>query len=241
MKNNKESKFSYFKNKIIVLVISFILILLLIFVRKDDNHLINDKRIILPNACILTSDEIYFEELEEGIVTSGQVTALPTKPVKPKPVKKYILRNYNYIEPTGTGNIDIVNIAKSQIGNVGGKIYWSWYGFKERVEWCGAFVSWSAKEAGIKENIIPKFAKANDGARWFINHSLFRNRNYTPRVGDLIFFDWDYDGTADHVGFVSSVQNQKVYTIEGNREDECKKKVYPTNSDYILGYGTPNY
>lgn len=41
-------------------------------------------------------------------------------------------------------NSDIVTVALSQVGNVGGKPYWSWYGFKERVEWCAIFVSFCA-------------------------------------------------------------------------------------------------
>ena len=42
----------------------------------------------------------------------------------------------------------IVAVAASQIGNVGGQPYWSWYGFSERVEWCACFVSWCANECG---------------------------------------------------------------------------------------------
>lgn len=37
-----------------------------------------------------------------------------------------------------------VEVAALQIGNVGGEIYWRWYGFTERVEWCACFVSWCA-------------------------------------------------------------------------------------------------
>ena len=49
----------------------------------------------------------------------------------------------------GTGNSDIVNVAISQIGNVGGEPYWSWYGFESRVEWCACFVSWCANECRL--------------------------------------------------------------------------------------------
>lgn len=48
----------------------------------------------------------------------------------------HILRYYHL------GNGDIVSIAKTQVGNVGGKPYWQWYGFDSRVEWCAIFVSW---------------------------------------------------------------------------------------------------
>ena len=62
--------------------------------------------------------------------------------------------------------------------------------------------------------------------------------------GDIIFFDWadSNDGSADHVGIVDRVENNKVYTIEGNTSgDMCKQNVYDVGSSVILGYGTPAY
>lgn len=62
--------------------------------------------------------------------------------------------------------------------------------------------------------------------------------------GDIIFFDWadSNDGQADHVGIVEKVENDKVYTIEGNSNgDTCRQKEYDINSSVILGYGTPMY
>ena len=57
----------------------------------------------------------------------------------------------------------IVEVAASQIGNVGGKTYWRWYGFTEHVEWCACFVSWCANQCGyIDAGIIPKFS----GCEW---------------------------------------------------------------------------
>lgn len=57
---------------------------------------------------------------------------------------------------TGTrqGNPAVAEIALSQVGNVGGEIYWRWYGFNSRVEWCACFVSWCYAQAGATE---PKF------------------------------------------------------------------------------------
>ncbi len=48
--------------------------------------------------------------------------------------------------PEGDG--EIVTVALSQVGNIGGEPYWSWYGFGSRVEWCACFVSWCANECG---------------------------------------------------------------------------------------------
>jgi len=60
--------------------------------------------------------------------------------------------------------------------------------------------------------------------------------------GDIIFFDWENDGNSDHVGIVEKTENGKVYTVEGNsNEDTCRKKEYDINSEVICGYGTPMY
>ena len=39
--------------------------------------------------------------------------------------------------------------------------------------------------------------------------------------GDAIFFDWDLDGTADHVGIVIGTDGSRVYTVEGNSGEMC--------------------
>lgn len=143
------------------------------------------------------------------------------------------------------GNSDIVSVAESQLGNIGGQPYWSWYGFNSRVEWCATFVSWCANQCGYIENgIIPKFASCeSEGVAWFQACGLWQNGGYTPKPGDIIFFDWadKHDGISDHVGIVKCVENGRVYTIEGNSNDSCKEKNYDLNSSEIRGYGTPMY
>ena len=100
-------------------------------------------------------------------------------------------------------NSDIVTVALSQVGNFGGEPYWSWYGFKERVEWCAVFVSWCANECGyIEKGIIPKFAGCeSEGVSWFKTKKLWQDGGVIPRPGYIIFFDWKdkHDGKADHV------------------------------------------
>ena len=150
----------------------------------------------------------------------------------------------------GAGDGEIVTVALSQIGNVGGQPYWSWYGFNSRVDWCAIFVSWCANECGyIDAGVIPKFAGCITGSQWFKDRGLWQDRNYEPRPGDLIFFDWDdlggfsgpQDGLCDHVGIVEKVENGVVYTVEGNSGDKCREAHYPVGYYQIYGYGTPAY
>ncbi len=141
------------------------------------------------------------------------------------------------------GDGEIVTVALSQVGNVGGEPYWSWYGFGSRVEWCACFVSWCANECGyIEAGVIPKFAAcASQGVPWFQERGLWQSGSYEPRSGDIIFFDWDGDMSADHVGIVEKVENGRVYTVEGNSGDSVRQNSYPIGYSDVLGYGCPAY
>ena len=158
----------------------------------------------------------------------------------------YILgdENSEYIPEgfEGIGDAGIVEVAASQIGNVGGEPYWSWYGFNGRVEWCACFVSWCAHKCGyIEAGIIPKFAGVGTGINWFQDRHQWQKRGYQPNPGDIIFFDWDGDGYGNHVGIVESSDETYVYTIEGNTSDSCKRRTYFLHSTVIMGYGIPAY
>ena len=143
----------------------------------------------------------------------------------------------------------IVSVALSQIGNVGGQPYWSWYGFDSRVEWCACFVSWAANECGyIDSGIIPKFAGCTNGVQWFKDRGQWIDNSATPSPGMIIFFDWNnkgssgpQDGLSDHVGIVERVEDGIIYTIEGNSGDSCRENHYAVGHYEFLGYGVPAY
>ena len=148
-----------------------------------------------------------------------------------------------------SGDDAIVTVALSQVGNVGGQPYWSWYGFESRVEWCACFVSWCANECGyIDSGVIPKFAGCVNGVQWFKDRGQWQDGSFEPSAGQIIFFDWDnkgssgpQDGQSDHVGIVEKCENGIVYTIEGNSGDSCRQRQYPVGHYEILGYGVPAY
>ena len=140
----------------------------------------------------------------------------------------------------------IVAVALSQLGNIGGDPYWSWYGYTDHVNWCACFVSWCANECGyIDAGTIPKFSSCAWGSNWFKRRGQWESRGIEPVPGMLIFFDWDgdtgQDGSPDHVGIVERVENGRVYTVEGNSGDQCREKSYPIGWYEIYGYGAPNY
>lgn len=138
---------------------------------------------------------------------------------------------------------ELVQVAISQIGNVGGERYWRWYGFTEHVDWCACFVSWCADQCGyIDAGRMPKFSGCGEGANWFKQENAWKDKDDVPSAGDLIFFDWAdpvQDGEPDHVGIVTDVRDGRVYTVEGNADDRCNANSYPVGYAEIYGYGVP--
>ena len=150
------------------------------------------------------------------------------------------LDGVEFVNGTRPGNPELVELAKRQVGNVGGQPYWSWYGFNSRVEWCACFVSWCYRQMGLSE---PRFAACqSQGIPWFQSHGQWGARGYDNLApGDAIFFDWDLDGRADHVGIVIGTDGSRVYTVEGNSGDACKIRSYDVNYECIKGYGLMNW
>ena len=150
------------------------------------------------------------------------------------------LTGVEFVNGSRPGNQAVVDLAKGQVGNVGGQPYWSWYGFTSRVEWCACFVSWCYGQMGLSE---PRFAACqSQGVPWFQSHGQWGARGYADIApGDAIFFDWDLDGSADHVGIVVGTNGSRVYTVEGNSGDACKIKSYDLNYECIKGYGLMNW
>ncbi len=150
------------------------------------------------------------------------------------------LSGVQFVNGTRPGNPQLVELAKGQVGNVGGAPYWSWYGFDSRVAWCACFVSWCYGQAGLSE---PRFAACQShGVPWFTSHGQWGARGYENIApADAIFFDWDLDGSSDHVGLVIGTDGNRVYTVEGNSGDACKIKSYPLDYACIKGYGLMNW
>ena len=219
-----------------------------------------------PETGETTSEEVPYEYYILNVkLTSKPISAVASELLTPEQMKMYQvyrqtmgnkpllfgggspdtsgsedLSGVQFINGTRPGNPQLVELAKRQVGNVGGYPYWSWYGFDSRVEWCACFVSWCYNQAGKSE---PRFAGCEwQGVPWFQSHGQWGARGYNNLApGDAIFFDWDLDGTADHVGIVIGTDGSRVYTVEGNSGDACKIKSYDLNYQSIKGYGLMNW
>lgn len=155
-------------------------------------------------------------------------------------VPAYSKQYGSLIQTNRKGNPDIEKIAMTEVGNFDGEPYWSWSGYGFKIEWCAAFVSWCYGQAGLKE---PVFVAVNSECiPWFKDHGQWADADYRDIApGDSIFFDWDDDGRANHIGLVIGTDGKRVYTIEGNRSDACQQFVYDLDDPHIFGYGLMNW
>lgn len=162
--------------------------------------------------------------------------------------KKWNLKNINLTKLNYKINREdvirenIVATARSELGNHASK-YWKWWGVNYHMEWCCVFVSYIADANGIMDKYIPRFAGVSAGIRYFKSKNQFKLASkYTPKPGDIVFFDFPSEYFVDHVGIVEKVENGKVYTIEGNaNSDYVKRKEYELDSPYLYAYGVPDY
>lgn len=121
------------------------------------------------------------------------------------------------------------------------------YKVKYTDAWCATFVSAVAIKLEYFD-IIPTECSCQKMIELFKKISCWiENENRTPNVGDIIFYDWDDNGSgdntgwSDHVGIVENVSNGYITVIEGNYNDAVGRRVIAVNAKYIRGYGVPKY
>lgn len=141
----------------------------------------------------------------------------------------------------GKNNTELYKIAKSYIGN-GGSTFQSYCGLPSGAAWCCAFVTYifhkGADDAlfygGKKVVYVPAAEK------WCYAH-LANIPLYLAMPMDIITFDWNRNGTPDHIGFVRERKSDtEIYTIEGNTSGGIvAKKTRPLK--YISGVFRPEF
>ncbi len=108
--------------------------------------------------------------------------------------------------------------------------------------WCAAYVSWCLRQSGVPKEIAVTEISCNRMTKWFEANSTFHplSEGYVPLPGDIIMFH-NGDNSADHVGLVVGVKDEKVYTVEGNSGGIVGQHLYNLTDTGILGYCVPAY
>ena len=164
-------------------------------------------------------------------------------------------KTFSQVNITGIWSKDVISIAKTQLGYTestknyavwedgtlhGYTRYGEWYG-SPTGDWCAMFVSFCLHYAGVEDMPL------HWGCRPWIEEleklDLYHPAaEYTPKSGDLIFFDWEQDGGSDHVGLVAQIipategETAVIKTIEGNSSNAVRYVEYPLDDPRILGY-----
>ena len=154
---------------------------------------------------------------------------------------------------TGDYRTDLLAIAETQLGYrestrnfiideagfvKGYTRYGEWYGIPYG-DWCAMFVSFCLHYAGIPETAVPYESGCANWVSALSAAGLYRPAGMAaPVKGDIIFFDNDGDGSADHVGLVAGVTEDEpgIKTIEGNSADRVQYLSYNSSASNILGY-----
>ena len=121
------------------------------------------------------------------------------------------------------------------------------YTAKYEDDWCDIFVTTVFQQAGLSD-LIGRECGVQRHIGIMEKKGIWQGKTQ-PKVGDIVTFDWDGGGFADHIGIVESVNNGVITTIEGNsiayagsgENPSVKRKTYDWNSSYIKGYARPVY
>lgn len=111
------------------------------------------------------------------------------------------------------------------------------YKVKYTDKWCATFISavfiklgvYTFLECGCQEMM----EKLKSLGLW--------KGDETPAPAWIVFYDWNNDDVADHVGFVESISGKSMVVIEGNYKDAVGRRTINIDSPYIIGFARPNY
>ena len=174
---------------------------------------------------------------------------------------------------TGDWRQDVVTLAATQLGYAestrnyivaedgttlkGYTRYGAWYGSPYE-DWCAMFASFCIHYAGAADMPLDSACSSWVEALQQQDPALYRPAQpeapqdpeqapeapYVPASGDLVFFDREQDGTADHVGIVAEYipaetadAPAQIRTIEGDLSGRVQYAEHMLDDPAILGYG----
>ena len=139
----------------------------------------------------------------------------------------------------------MLDAARGQLGYREGSNndtkFGKWYGVNH-ASWCDMFVSWCAAQAGESE-AVGKFSYCPSHVQWFRSHKRWSGKTFWgAHRGDVIFWDWNGNGLADHVEIVEGFAGGNIVTLGGNTGSASNGVYRQTRSTrYMLGVGHPAY
>lgn len=139
--------------------------------------------------------------------------------------------------------LDVLNVARSQIGFKEGASnenpYGIWYGVPN-APYCAMGISWCFAQVGLSHLIAaqtPKGFSFNPAAlHWFQMQGMVINK-MSMQPGDLVMYDWNGDGVADHVELCEAASPGGFTTIAfntGNPNDPTQEGCWRVHRNYLF-------
>lgn len=204
------------------------------------------QRILNELDYLVTLNGIFDAQTQEAVVSFQNSNGLDADGVVGGGTWLKLFEAYQINVP-GTGVEKLINVANHELewafkednaNNI--TPYGQWYGMNGSA-WCAMFVSYCAYQAGVIDDLVPKYAWCPSGMSWYKNRNKYykRNSGYIPKRGDIIFFYNNELGRVAHTGIVIDGDDSFITTIEGNTSlDRVQKCTYSRNHSTIDGYGS---
>lgn len=154
---------------------------------------------------------------------------------------------------TGDWAADLIAIARTQLGQTESKVnfiieggakrgysrYGHWYG-TPHADWCTMFIGFCLEYAGIPPEDYPSYGGCSQYKHYFesVGAWVEDEKAYTPRPGDLVFFNWHEEQKPEHAGIVTAVSAEGIRTIEGNRNNQVLEADYALDDPFIVAYAS---
>lgn len=107
--------------------------------------------------------------------------------------------------------------------------------------WCSAFISAMAIESGCTD-IIPISANCNEMYKKGVVMGIAIPKDmWIPKMGDIVFYDWNLNGDIDHVGVVDTMSKNITHVLEGNKNDSVAYRAINYKNSTITKIIRPRY
>ena len=131
---------------------------------------------------------------------------------------KYIIDTYNSYKPLPRG-----------------------YAVKYWDAWCATFVSAIFEMCNLKDICYIECSCSQQIKQAKARNQYTTNKNASVKIGDIVFYDWGNNGSADHVGIVCEVVGNNIKVVEGNYSNTVKIRTINRYSSEVEGFAFPNF
>lgn len=97
--------------------------------------------------------------------------------------------------------------------------------------WCATFVSYIMLKCGA-------INAPYECSCYYMKKKATTNKQIvkTPKINDLIIYDWNNNGTLDHVGIITEISGNVLTVVEGNKSKQVGVRTINKNSFEIDCY-----